>query len=284
MNSASWAVTKTSAAPPARAASPAPRAPAWRPRSCSTASSAWPPPPTIAITRSPSEKRCAPGPSPTTSPASSRPGMSCGRAGRRRIAALALQHVGAVEAGGLHGDQHLSRSGSGIGWSSTLRAPSLIVTARIYGPWPAKCSFQPTLAVRRAPAAHGLPQLHDPPLWRESRMGLELAALARNPVFRGEGVTDGRGQPVLLIPGFMAGDASLGIMARWLKGTGHHPSRAGIRSNVALLGRHHRGARGPPRAPGRPPGQPRGHRRPQPRRQLRQGAGPPPARPRVRAS
>jgi pimeloyl-ACP methyl ester carboxylesterase len=49
-------------------------------------------------------------------------------------------------------------------------------------------------------------------------------------------VTDGRGQPVLLIPGFMAGDASLGIMARWLKGTGHHPSRAGIRSNVACSG------------------------------------------------
>ena len=67
-------------------------------------------------------------------------------------------------------------------------------------------------------------------------MGLELAALTRNPVFRGRGVTDGRGQPVLLIPGFMAGDASLGIMARWLKGTGHHPSRAGIRSNIACSG------------------------------------------------
>lgn len=76
-----------------------------------------------------------------------------------------------------------------------------------------------------------------PPLWRESRMGLELAALTRSPVFRGRGVTDGHGQPVLMIPGFMAGDASLGIMARWLKGTGHHPSRAGIRSNVACSGK-----------------------------------------------
>lgn len=75
-----------------------------------------------------------------------------------------------------------------------------------------------------------------PPIWRESRMGLELAALVRDPVFRGEGVSDGHGQPVLLIPGFMAGDASLGMMARWLKGTGHHPSRAGIRSNVACSG------------------------------------------------
>ena len=67
-------------------------------------------------------------------------------------------------------------------------------------------------------------------------MGLEAAALIRDPILRGEGLRDGRGRPVLLIPGFMAGDASLGIMARWLKGTGHHPSRAGIRSNVACSG------------------------------------------------
>jgi len=75
-----------------------------------------------------------------------------------------------------------------------------------------------------------------PPLWRESRMGLELAALLRHPIMRGEGVTDGGGQPVMLIPGFMAGDASLTLMARWLKGTGHRPSRAGIRSNIACSG------------------------------------------------
>ncbi len=68
-------------------------------------------------------------------------------------------------------------------------------------------------------------------------MGLELAALLRDPVFRGAGVTDGDGQPVLLIPGFLAGDDSLRVMARWLEGTGHHPTRAGIRLNVACSGR-----------------------------------------------
>ena len=68
-------------------------------------------------------------------------------------------------------------------------------------------------------------------------MGLELAALLRDPVFRGEGVADGAGQPVLLIPGFLAGDDSLRVMARWLKGTGHRPSRAGIRVNVGCSGR-----------------------------------------------
>jgi triacylglycerol lipase len=76
-----------------------------------------------------------------------------------------------------------------------------------------------------------------PPLWRESRMGLELATLVRDGVLRGNGVTDGGGQPVLLIPGFMAGDNSLGLMARWLRGTGHHPSRAGIRANVSCSAR-----------------------------------------------
>ena len=67
-------------------------------------------------------------------------------------------------------------------------------------------------------------------------MGLELAALLRDPVFRGEGVAHGAGQPVLLIPGFLAGDDSLRMMARWLKGTGHLPSRAGIRVNVGCSG------------------------------------------------
>ena len=75
-----------------------------------------------------------------------------------------------------------------------------------------------------------------PPLWREARIGLEAAALVRDPIFRGDGVADGRGRPVLLIPGFLAGDGSLSMMAGWLKRTGHRPSRAGIVSNVNCAG------------------------------------------------
>jgi triacylglycerol lipase len=71
-----------------------------------------------------------------------------------------------------------------------------------------------------------------PPLWRESRIGLEAAALLRHPIHRGEGVAHADGQPVLLIPGFLAGDDSLGIMTRWLRRTGHHTRKAGMRSNV----------------------------------------------------
>jgi pimeloyl-ACP methyl ester carboxylesterase len=79
-----------------------------------------------------------------------------------------------------------------------------------------------------------------PPLWRESRFPRELAALQRDPVFRGRDVPHGYG-PVLLIPGFMAGDASLQVMTGWLRRLGYRTSRAGIRLNAdcstAALGR-----------------------------------------------
>jgi triacylglycerol lipase len=76
-----------------------------------------------------------------------------------------------------------------------------------------------------------------PPLWREVRVGLEAATLVRDPVFAGEGVVDGRGQPVLLIPGFLTGDDSLGLMTRWLRRTGHYTRKAGMRANVGCSGK-----------------------------------------------
>ena len=73
---------------------------------------------------------------------------------------------------------------------------------------------------------------HVPPLWRESRVGLEAAQLLRSPVWRGAGVVPGQGRGVLLIPGFLAGDGTLGTMAKWLRANGYWTRRAGIRSNV----------------------------------------------------
>jgi triacylglycerol lipase len=73
---------------------------------------------------------------------------------------------------------------------------------------------------------------HVPPLWRESRVALEAARLFRSPVWRGDGVPAGDGRPVLLVPGFMAGDGSLGTLTRWLRANGYWTSRAGIRANV----------------------------------------------------
>jgi pimeloyl-ACP methyl ester carboxylesterase len=71
-----------------------------------------------------------------------------------------------------------------------------------------------------------------PPIWRESRVPFEAAALLRDPLYRGEGVRAAGGQPVLLIPGFLAGDDSLGLMAGWLRRTGHRTRSAGIRANM----------------------------------------------------
>lgn len=37
---------------------------------------------------------------------------------------------------------------------------------------------------------------------------------------------------MLLVPGFLAGDGSLGVMTRWLRRTGHQTRKAGMRANV----------------------------------------------------
>src|ERR687893_2166081 len=86
------------------------------------------------------------------------------------------------------------------------------------------------MAALRMPHLPAVP--HIPPLWRESRFGLELAELRRSPVFRGHGVPDGDGRAVMLIPGFLAGDGSLATMTHWLRQNGYHTRRAGIRANV----------------------------------------------------
>ncbi len=75
------------------------------------------------------------------------------------------------------------------------------------------------------------------PIWGEARFAFEHASLRRHPVFRGEGVARGDGAPVLLVPGFLAGDVSLGVMAQWLDRIGYRPCRAGIRANVDCTSR-----------------------------------------------
>ncbi len=71
-----------------------------------------------------------------------------------------------------------------------------------------------------------------PPIWREARMFQELAELRRDPIATGIGLPAGEGRPVFLIPGYMAGDASLEPMAKALRAAGWKPERAGVRLNV----------------------------------------------------
>ncbi len=60
----------------------------------------------------------------------------------------------------------------------------------------------------------------------------EFTALLGDPVFRGRGVPRGDGRPVLLIPGFLAGDWTLRILDRWLVRVGYRPHLSGILLNV----------------------------------------------------
>ena len=66
----------------------------------------------------------------------------------------------------------------------------------------------------------------------EARMGAEVAALLGSPVWRGHNVPWGDSRPVLLIPGFLAGDASLSLMSQWLRRVGYRTHGSGIATNI----------------------------------------------------
>ena len=76
---------------------------------------------------------------------------------------------------------------------------------------------------------------HDPsvervqtPLWLEGRWASEWMKLKMSPVYWGYGIPHGRGEPVLLVPGFLAGDWMMLEMARWLRRIGYKPFHANI--------------------------------------------------------
>ena len=74
-----------------------------------------------------------------------------------------------------------------------------------------------------------------PRLWREGRTGIELATLVRHPRFRHPDQHAGRDRPVLLVPGFLAGDESLAVLAGWLRRSGFRPGGAGMRFNAGCF-------------------------------------------------
>jgi triacylglycerol lipase len=74
------------------------------------------------------------------------------------------------------------------------------------------------------------------PMYAELRYLPELARLLADGRFRSPDRAEGR-PPVLLIPGFMAGDASLTVLAGWLRRRGHDVHLSGMRINTDCAGR-----------------------------------------------
>jgi triacylglycerol lipase len=67
----------------------------------------------------------------------------------------------------------------------------------------------------------------------ELRWQLDAARLLVSPVLRGQGIPRGDGRPVLLLPGFLAGDYTLATMALWLRRAGYRSSGARFLANVS---------------------------------------------------
>jgi triacylglycerol lipase len=62
---------------------------------------------------------------------------------------------------------------------------------------------------------------------------LELARLLGDPVYGARAdMLRGDGRPVVLLPGFLAGDRTLSVMAGWLRRLGYEPAACGFVANV----------------------------------------------------
>jgi pimeloyl-ACP methyl ester carboxylesterase len=78
----------------------------------------------------------------------------------------------------------------------------------------------------------------EPPTWwgrplAETRWTLELARLLGDPVYRARAdLPRGDGRPVVVLPGFLAGDRTLSIMSGWLRRLGYAPAACGFVANV----------------------------------------------------
>jgi triacylglycerol lipase len=100
-------------------------------------------------------------------------------------------------------------------------------------------ALPPSPRRRGRSAGRGLPPIRytgrwrkQPPVWLEGRGALEYISLVRHPIFRGVGVPDGGGHPVLLVPGFMAGDGSMWVLRNWLLRAGYQVAVTGLVFNI----------------------------------------------------
>jgi pimeloyl-ACP methyl ester carboxylesterase len=70
------------------------------------------------------------------------------------------------------------------------------------------------------------------PIWLEAFFPLDWIALHASPVYYGYGVPHGKGEPVVLVPGFLGSDRYLTEMHLWLRRIGYQPYFSGIGRNV----------------------------------------------------
>ena len=89
--------------------------------------------------------------------------------------------------------------------------------------------MMPNERLRLQPAPVAEPA--DPPLRRELRYGFEFARLVCDPTYLHPG-RQADAPPVLLVPGFMAGDTSMAVLGGWLRRRGSRTASAGIRLNI----------------------------------------------------
>ncbi len=83
----------------------------------------------------------------------------------------------------------------------------------------------------RVVAEETIPAAPQAPLWAELRYGGELARLLAGELLRPRRAPL-QTPPVLLIPGFMAGDSSMSMMRYWLERRGHRVVTSGMLANV----------------------------------------------------
>jgi len=88
----------------------------------------------------------------------------------------------------------------------------------------------------RTTAEGGVEPASVAPVWGELRYSGELARLLADAALRSPRRRE-NAPPVLLIPGFMAGDASLGVLRHWLKRRGHRVAMSGMLVNVGCAER-----------------------------------------------
>jgi triacylglycerol lipase len=71
----------------------------------------------------------------------------------------------------------------------------------------------------------------------ETRAWLELVRLLGDPVLYGARLPRGDGRPVLLMPGFLAGDQTLAVLGAWLRRIGYRPQFCGFIANTGCSDR-----------------------------------------------